>query len=541
MNSFAGTWRLVKLALRRDRIKLPAWIAIVSGVAALTASAIQGAFPTVEDRITYATTVSGSVVSRAFEGVVDGISFGSIITTELFVFTALLVAFMSTLAVVRHTRLNEETGSAELISSTPVGRYAGLSAALIVVIAANILTGLLIFASLSGNENLSTTGSFMLGMTLSAAGITFASIAAVVAQVADSSRSANSMAGMAIGLAFILRATGDAFGTVSADGLSIESSWPSWLSPIGWGQQVFPYTQQNWWIFSLFAGLSAVMVGASFLLLKRRDIGLGLIAARKGPANASPRLLSPLGLGWRLQRGILYGWIIGLVVYGGIIGGIAKEFEQLINDNELMQEFFGNTDGNFTDVLFASMFIYVGAIAVAYCAQALLKMRSEETNLHLETIVGTPTSRVHWMASHIFWVLIGIVLVMFASGLAAGVVNTLITDAGWIDALRIGGIALVQLPPILAVAGLIVLVYGLWPNFSSLFAWGSFVGILLITQIGALLRLPQWFMNISPFGHMSLYPVEPLAYTPMAVMLCIAVAGTVIGLYGFRRRDLQSS
>jgi ABC-2 type transport system permease protein len=541
MNSFAGTWRLVRLALRRDRIKLPAWIAIVSGVAALTASAIQGAFPTMEDRLTYATTVSGSVVSRAFEGIVDGPSFGSIITTELFVFTALLVAFMSTLAVVRHTRLNEETGSAELISSTPVGRYASLTAALIIVVGANIITGLLIFASLAGNEELSTTGSLALGLTFSAVGITFATIAATLSQVADSSRGANSMAGMTIGLAFILRAAGDAFGTASPDGLSVQSSWPSWLSPIGWGQQIFPYTQQNWWILSLFVGVSLLMVGASFALLTRRDIGLGLIASRKGPAVASPRLTSPIGLAWRLQRGILYGWIIGLVVYGAIIGGIAKEFEELISNNELMQEFFGNTEGNFSDVLFASMFIYVGAIAVAYCAQALLKMRSEETNLHLETIIGTPTSRIRWMASHIAWIFIGVVAVMFASGFAAGVVNSLITDAGWSDAFRIGGIALTQIPPILAVAGVIVLVYGLFPSFTALFAWGSFVGILLITQIGVLLRLPQWFMNISPFGHMSLYPVEPLAYTPIAIMLSIAVAGTLIGLQAFRRRDLQSS
>ena len=543
MKAFTGTWQLIKLALRRDRIKLPAWIIINSSLVAVSIPAIKDAFPALEDQITYAATVANSVVSRMFEGAVDGPSIGSIISTELFVFMAVLMAFMSTLAVVRHTRQNEETGSGELISSTAVGRYASLTAALAVAIGANIVTGLLIFIALAQSPDLSTQGALGFGVALASVGIAFAGIAALAAQVAESSRGANSLAGTTIGIAYIFRAIGDGFGSVDNTGLGVESMWVSWLSPIGWGQQVFPFTRENWWIFWIFAGFILAITGVVFMVLKRRDVGLGLVPSRKGPARGAKWLLNPFGISWRLQRGVLYGWTIGFVVYGALIGGVAKEFEELIAENEMMQEFIGsaNATAEFSDLLFSGFYIYVGAIAVGYVAQALLKMRSEEVKGHLENVASTAVGRMRWMVSHIVWIVLGAALIMFTAGVATGTVHALVSDAGWNEPLRIGLIGLAQLPPILAIAGAIALVYGLRSSWSTIFAWGSFVGVLVITQLGALLRFPQWVMNISPFGHMSNYPVEPLARTPIVVMLIFALVTIVLGLVAFRNRDIETT
>ncbi len=544
MRAFTGTWRLVRLALRRDRIKLPAWIVALSSMFALSIPAIQESVAaTAEERLLYASTVANSIVSRIFEGAIDGPSFGSILTTELFVFMSVLMAFMCTLAVVRHTRQNEESGSAELISSTIVGRYASLSAALIVSIGASLITGLIMFASLAQNEELSTQGSLGLAMALSGVGIAFAGIAAITAQVSETARGANSMAGAAVAASYALRAIGDGFGNVDATGLSVQSMWASWLSPIGWGQQIYPYTQENWWVFSLFVGFAVMAVAAAFLILRHRDVGLGLIATRKGPAVAAKRLLSPLGLGWRLQRGVIYGWMIAFAIYGSLVGGVAKEFEALIQENEMMREMFGaaNQNADFADIMFGSMFIYVGAIGVAYCVQALLKMRSEELKGHLEAVAGTAVNRMRWMLSHITWMVIGMALIMFVAGVAAGAVHALVSSNEWIDPLRVGGIALAQLPAMLALAGAIVLVYGVRSSWSTIFAWGSFIGMLVVTQLGAMLSFPQWVMNISPFGHLSTYPAEPLAWTPILLLLSFAVVSTVVGLVAFRKRDFVTN
>ena len=59
-------------------------------------------------------------------------------------FGAAFVALMSMFFVGRHTRAEEQNGRSELIGAAPVGRFAPVTAALIVVSAAQLLLGALV-------------------------------------------------------------------------------------------------------------------------------------------------------------------------------------------------------------------------------------------------------------------------------------------------------------------------------------------------------------------------------------------------------------
>ena len=48
-------------------------------------------------------------------------------------------------------------------------------------------------------------------------------------------------------------------------------------------------------------------------------------AGRVGDADARPEVLSPAGLVWRLQRGTLLGWAIGLVGFGLVFGTLSDQ------------------------------------------------------------------------------------------------------------------------------------------------------------------------------------------------------------------------
>ena len=140
MNTLKGTSTLIKLILRRDRVKLPVWIVAITGFVTINIPAIQELYgKDMQQQVTYATTSAASVVARAFGGPINGPEIGAIILNETFLFTAVLVAFMSTLLVVRHTRQNEETGREEMLSSGILGRHASLTAALVVAAGSNIL------------------------------------------------------------------------------------------------------------------------------------------------------------------------------------------------------------------------------------------------------------------------------------------------------------------------------------------------------------------------------------------------------------------
>lgn len=542
MSPFTGTWALARLALRRDRVQLPTWLAAVTASIAATASSAISIYGVTPEAIAgYATTGATSVVARAFNGAISGPTLGAIVAAESYFLLALLVPLMSTLLVVRHTRQNEETGRAELLGSTVVGRLAPLTAALLVALLANVLAGLLLTAALAGND-LPLAGSVALSSAVALAGIAFAAIAAVAAQIAPTARMANGMAVGAIGLAFGLRAMGDAFGEVGADGMSVVSAWPSRLSPLGWISLIEPYGDTAWWILGLFAAVVLAAVGLAFLLVNRRDVGFGLLADRRGPATAGASLGSPLGLAWRLQRGTLLAWLVGVLLMAVPMGAVTNEVDDMLANNpqavEMIQALGGIDD--VIDAFFSAMLMLMGLAVSGYALQALLRMRAEEAGGQLEGILAGAVGRTRWLGGHLLLAVLGSALLLAAAGAGMGLGYAATGGPGSAVG-EVTAAALVFLPAVLVVIGFVVAVFGLLPRAAVGLAWGGLAACLLLGQIGALLKLPQLLLDMSPFTHVPQVPAASVAVTPLLALLGVAALLLAAGAAGFRRRDVQLS
>src|SRR5207253_1266407 len=92
-------------------------------------------------------TVAGASPAFLFvRGIPDGTSAGAVVLFQGYAFTAVLAGLMSTFLVIRHTRTDEELGRAELVSSTPVGREAPITATLILGGAANLVLAVCVAA-----------------------------------------------------------------------------------------------------------------------------------------------------------------------------------------------------------------------------------------------------------------------------------------------------------------------------------------------------------------------------------------------------------
>jgi ABC-2 type transport system permease protein len=542
MGSLTGTGALIRLILRRDRIKLPLWIAAIAGMLAVSVPALKEVYGTTQDLLVYASTTASSVAARMLGGPVDGPNIGSVLMVEYFVWGALAAAFMSTLAIVRHTRQNEETGRSELIGSLVVGRHAALTAALIVVVGANLVLTALIALAITAN-NLPGEGALAMAAGIGGTGIVSAAIAAILVQVTESARSANAMAAAAIGAVFLVRGLGDALGKVAADGLSVTSSWLSWLSPIGWGQQMHPFGNTQLWPMLLFVVLFAVLAGFAFRLTTWRDVGAGLRATRPGPTHGAARLLKPAGLAWRLQRGVLIGWAVGAVVFGVTFGVTSVEFQDLLVENEQFIQYieqFGSSS-NLTDLFFSGMIAIGGITLGAYGLQALQRLRSEEAGGQVESVLAGNVSRPRWMLSHIGWVIVGIALLVTLFGVSTGVSYVLAADAPWSEVARLSTAAWVQVPAMLVLAGLAIAVFGALPKLAIAVTWSAFAFCLILSQFGGVLNLPQWVMNISPFTHTPAAPAASVAVVPLVMLAAVAVVLAIAGLAAFRRRDAAVS
>lgn len=163
------------------------------------------------------------------------------------------------------------------------------------------------------------------GSSIALVGVAFTDVAAVTSQLASTTRCATGLAGAALGVSFMLAALGNMLGTVDSADLRVTSAWPAWLSPIGWGQQMRPFADNLWWPFGLAVVVTVSLFWLAVSLVGIRDVGRGMWPERRGAAHASPALLSPAGLVWRLQRGTLLGWAIGLLGFGLVFGTLSDQ------------------------------------------------------------------------------------------------------------------------------------------------------------------------------------------------------------------------
>ncbi|WP_328992157.1 ABC transporter permease [Kribbella sp. NBC_01245] len=528
---FAGTTTMARLALRRDRILLPVWILVFVAMAAGSAQASISIYPDVASRVKAAEGVNSSPALVSMYGrIYDVTSLGEVSLFKLTGFGALLVALLACLLVTRHTRAEEETGRLELLSAGVLGRYTALTGALLVVGGTSVAIGLLTAISLIG-VGLPAAGSLAFGLTWASAGLAFTAIAGLTAQLTEGARTANGYAVAILGASFVLRAAGDAS---AADG----PRWLSWLSPIGWSQQIRPYAGDRWLVVLLPLALAVVLTAAAYSLVRRRDVGAGLVRPKPGPATAARSLRSPLALAWRLQRGSLFGWSVGFLLLGAVVGNIATNVGS-IADSPAAQDMIRKLGGvgGLTDAFLATEMGMMGLIASAYGIQAAMRLRSEETSLRAEPLLATGVTRTRWMLSHITIAFAGTAFLILVAGLGAGLsAGASLGDTGH-QVGRLLAAALVQLPAVWVVTGLVIAFFGLLPK-ATIAGWAFFAAFLLIGQFGPLFELPQWLMDLTPYAHTPNLPGGTFTTTPILWLTALAAALTLTGLTTFRHRDL---
>lgn len=535
MSALAGTGSLTWLALRRDRFKLPAY---VLGLAVLTLGMLAGIGGQSRQALVDEAELFASTPALRIFGVASGASAGATTMIRGYLLLAVLAALMSALSVVRHTRQNEETGRAELVGAAVVGRHAGLAAALTVTVGANIaLAAAIGLAGVVAGQP--TAGSFTAGMATGALGIVFAAVAAVTAQLSSTTRGAGGLAAAILGVAFVMSGIGNMLGHADASGVRLVSAWPAWLSPMGWGQQMRPFGGDTWWPLLLCGLAFVILVGVASVLASRRDVGSGILAERRGPAEASPRLLSPFGLVWRLQRSALLGWAVAMAGFGLVFGAIIGEMKDL---SGAAADWYARMGGSeqVLDAYRASIIEMAGMAAAIYAVQILLRMRAEEGDGRLESLLATPVSRPRWMISHLLHAGLGALLLLLVFALSMGLAGGAVLGDVPGELRALTGAGLVQLPALLLLAGVVAVLTALVPRAASTLSWSLLlVAILLGPMFGAAtLQLPAWAQDISPFTHTPKLPGADLAVAPVLGLIVISAVLVAVGLASFRHRDL---
>jgi ABC-2 type transport system permease protein len=520
-----GTALLVRSFLRRDRWMMLGWSVGIAVLYWSQAISIQGMYGTQAELDRAAAVMGSNAAFVAMAGPARALNtIGGQVTWQATAFGAVAAGLMSMFIVVRHTRAEEEIGRDELIRAAAVGRRATTTATLVVALVANVLAGTAVAVSLVAFP-LAAADSVALGVGVAAAGAAFAGTALLAAQLTTSARAAYGLTGVVLGAAYVLRAVGD----VGAPALS-------WLSPIGWYQGMHAFSGLQWWPVLLLVAAAAATTGTALLVFARRDHGAGVLADRPGPARAAPALSTAFGLGWRLQRGALVGWTLGLFLTAAAYGSLGNNVADLLGEGAA-QEMFARGGARLVDGFYAVSVVLLALMGSAYALTSALRSRADEDGGRVEVLLATGLSRARWLRAQVALTVLSSSVAVLVAGLGLGLGYVLTVGDG---GTAVGYVVAVvpQVAPVLVLAGVATVLFGVGPRWASL-AWLGLLLAVVVLLFGEVFRLPEWVQDLSPFHHLALVPAEDFRWAPFLTLSVIAAALPAAGVALFTRRDVE--
>jgi ABC-2 type transport system permease protein len=520
-----GTGTLVRLVLRRDRVRLSVWVVSINVLVVVSAISVIDLYRDPATLRSAAESLRGNRAMLAMNGPAVALdTLGGRTVFELGAFGYVIVALMNVFLVARHTRGEEEAGTAELVRAAAVDPRSPIVATLLVATGANVVIGVASALSLVLSD-LPVTGSCAFGAAMTAVGITFAALTLVTAQVSAHTRAVTGLSCGAVAFAYALRAIGD----TGPDLLS-------WLSPIGWGQAVRAYGGERWWVLLVPAVTTLLLFRVTTSFGRRRDHGAGLVQPRPGPPHAPAALSHPVVLAWRLQRTAVAGWAVAMFIGGVAYGSVAKDIDDYVRDNPDIADFLAKTGGSLVDTYLGTTLLLLSVVAAGFAVSSVLRLRSEEMSGRAEVLLAGSLGRVRWAAAGVVVAAVSSAVLVVLAGAGAGLAYGItVDDAGQLP--RVALASLTQIPGVWALGAAALALHGLRPR-AAVAAWAALAVTAVIAMFAELLDLPRTVRNVSPFEHLPRSPAGELHVLPIVVVLLVCGALVAAGLAGLRRRDL---
>ena len=104
-----GTRKLLRLAMRLDRVRLPIWIVLLAVMPAATAAQYKKLYPTEADLDAVSGVISNPSLV-AINGPLFKVTLGALTAWKIGATELILVGLMSIFTVIRHSRAEEEAG-----------------------------------------------------------------------------------------------------------------------------------------------------------------------------------------------------------------------------------------------------------------------------------------------------------------------------------------------------------------------------------------------------------------------------------------------
>jgi ABC-2 type transport system permease protein len=486
-------------------------------------------YPTNADRLAFAHAFGANKAVVLFYGkAYDLLSVGGYSAWRVGGLLSLFSAVFGLLAAVRAMRADEDAGRTELVLAGIVGRRALYLVSLAAIGAAAAVLWVALLAG-SVAAGLSLGGSAYLALAVVSMVPVFVGVGAVTSQLAPTRRMALELGGAVIALSFLLRVIADT---------SSGAGWLRWATPLGWAEELRPFTGARPAVLALAVAASVVLLIAAGRVAITRDIGAGVLAAKD---TAPPRLAllsSPTRQALRSERTSLLVWLASIGLFATVVGVISNSISSAGISRQLDQELAKLGSGSVLTpkgYLGFSFLFFVVAISLFCCSQ-IAAARHEEADERLETLLALPVSRRRWLGGRLVLAAGAAVLISLVAGVLAWAGAA--SQGVEISLATMLGAGANCLPVSVLFLGAAALAYGAFPRASAGIAYGLVAVAFLWQLFGALLGAPRWLVDVTPFAHIGLVPAQAFDAVGAVSMVAIGLLACGGGLWLFSRRDL---
>lgn len=531
-----NTGVLFKTLIKRDWFKLVFWIL---GMLAFAASGA-GKMEVASNPATASTLYTMFVKNPAMVGLFGptpinnptNYSLGPIFGQTMTLITGLTFAIISIIYVVNRSRKEEDDGFTELFRSYSIGKLANTTALVMELLLLNLIMAVLLALSIevqnvAGLNHLESN--FLFAFTTSAQGFLWGMFALLFGQIFSEASTTKGMTFGLLGLLYIVRMLTD------VTNLSI-----GWFNPLSWSYLAFPYVKghENWLAVFLTFLLAFLILGISYILELKRDVGVGYLPERKARLHGKKGHFGFPGLVLNLEKKMIIGWLLASFVLGLVYGSMFGQMDQFISSNKTVKELFvGNETaasairGNFMVTLFSILSILIAAFGVIL----LTKMVSEERKNRLEALYALPLSRLKVYSTYLLIAILSVILAQFLA--LFGIFIEQLGNKNALSFLEIMKSGMIWLVAVIFVLAILSLLLGLVPRLAELI-WVYLAFLLFMTYLGKLLSLPKWLENLSIYNYIPKLPVEKMNLPTVLFILILSVFLVLLGFGAYRRRDL---
>lgn len=530
VQQFKGTGQIMRLLFQQNGVKIGLWLSGLIGVSIATVIAYTTIYTGQKEIIEFGLTMQNpamvAMLGSLYE--VGNFNLGAVFASEMLLFSAIAVSVMNILLVSSSTRMDEEEGRLEMILALPVGRLAYLAATINVMVIVNSLLFIILTISLGlfNHEAFNVESALLYGGILASTGLFFAVVTAVAAQLAETSRGATGISFAVLITAYIMRAIGD----VSNEMLSL-------FSPLGWTVRTAVFVDNDWWPLTMLISVMAILFVSAFYLNQQRDINAGLLHERKGKVYASNALKSQFGLTWRLEKGTIISWAIGIFLMSAAFGSILVDLEAYFSDFELVQVILADDLSDSMTEQFITLLVGIMSVFSAVpTVSVFLKLKKEDRMGRTENFYSRAVSRNKVMGSYytLAFLTAGLMQLLIGLGLYTSASQVIKTTIGAGTVITSG---LIYIPAIWVVLGLTTVLVGAFPKRTSLI-WIYVTFSILVIYLGSLLEFPEWVNNISAFHHIPQLPNEEIIWFPLSSLSLVGIVLSVIGFLSYNKRDI---